>query len=609
MTTNKLMLVALVVSGLFAISNSDAEAQCPAVGADTGCGIVITVTDSGATAVATGQGPYDSVEDTLIGVINNSKVPISSIVLSSNLPIFGFDADGIDTFGVAGNASDSTGYGGPNAFFTNISSDQTSGEVDFINKIPANGGTDFFSLEDAIDAATACTDIINNSIMSQSSGKNICATFTPNQSETLTQAAQLCGFTNFDWVQQITVQFDPSTFYARNLNGAFDSTISGNVRLTSKRVPWSDPPQGGGYAQGFGGDATPDNSYPFYYDASGEVVQHESGTPEANCTLPVATGVVLSMHDAPSDGCLPGGSDNGKANCKDQLLAPHATAEPMGSFGGYSTHLAGVNADGSATDLGIGFTWTSNNNGSTGGVSIKKTDLPADNKGTGGATITSVTETSNFGGISITGVNSSPPPTPTALKSGKSCNGAFTGTFHGNVTVSAGQNCSFTGGYVSGSVQVNGGSLALSGALIGGSVKIAGNCTKKGKSRSCTGGTFSIGPSTVVDGNLQVTSLPAGSAQDRICGTTVYGNLQVLGNASPIQIGASDPTSCLGNSVPGVSKKGGKKSGGSLMVENNTGATTVFGNAIGATLQCSSNSSITGGTDTAHKKTGQCSAF
>lgn len=46
-----------------------AKAQCPAVGLDTGCGAVITITNTGATVSSAGQLPYDGIEDTLIGIV------------------------------------------------------------------------------------------------------------------------------------------------------------------------------------------------------------------------------------------------------------------------------------------------------------------------------------------------------------------------------------------------------------------------------------------------------------------------------------------------------------------------------------------------------------
>jgi hypothetical protein len=91
-------------------------------------------------------GPYDGVEDTYFGVINNSSKVINLLDLSSTLSIGAFDGDGIDTYGVPGNANDTTGYGGPDAWFSNNLG--TSLTVNFIAGISAGGGTDIFSLEE-----------------------------------------------------------------------------------------------------------------------------------------------------------------------------------------------------------------------------------------------------------------------------------------------------------------------------------------------------------------------------------------------------------------------------------------------------------------------------
>ncbi len=48
-----------------------ASAECPGFGADTSCGSIITITQTGATVTQTGMGPYDGSDDTLIGVVNN----------------------------------------------------------------------------------------------------------------------------------------------------------------------------------------------------------------------------------------------------------------------------------------------------------------------------------------------------------------------------------------------------------------------------------------------------------------------------------------------------------------------------------------------------------
>ncbi len=116
---------------------------------------IVTFTDNGFSTVrnpvySTDPGPYDGSDDTYFGVINNSSKAISGFNLSIPASdIGGFDGDGIDEanyLNIPHNAQDTSGYGGPNAFFTNISADLSSLTVNFITPI-AVGGTDVFSLE------------------------------------------------------------------------------------------------------------------------------------------------------------------------------------------------------------------------------------------------------------------------------------------------------------------------------------------------------------------------------------------------------------------------------------------------------------------------------
>src|SRR5436190_2209535 len=139
-----LVVPASMVVTLFAAGAAQAQI-CPAVGADIDCGSIITITDAQTTVVSTGQGPFDGVEDTMVGVVNNSSQPVSTIGLRSIVTIFGFDGDGLSLFGVPGNALDATGYGGPNAFFSDINPGLTDGTISFITPIAAHGGTAFFS--------------------------------------------------------------------------------------------------------------------------------------------------------------------------------------------------------------------------------------------------------------------------------------------------------------------------------------------------------------------------------------------------------------------------------------------------------------------------------
>jgi hypothetical protein len=101
------------------------------------------------------QGPYDAVEDTYLGVVNQSSKSINSINLNGGtLDIFGFDGDGYDVAaGIAANAKDTSwgGYGGPAGYFTGISGN--TGTVDFIGGVAPNGGIAYFTLEENIVGA------------------------------------------------------------------------------------------------------------------------------------------------------------------------------------------------------------------------------------------------------------------------------------------------------------------------------------------------------------------------------------------------------------------------------------------------------------------------
>jgi hypothetical protein len=241
------------------------------------------------------------------------------------------------------------------------------------------------------------------------------------------------------------------------------------------------------------------------------------------------------------------------------------------------------------------------------------------------------------GTLTITFTGSVPP-------SGTACNGAYTGTFQGNLTVAKGQNCVFVGGGASGNVTETGGNVTLSGATVGGNVTVSG-------------GTFSIGPSTNIKGNLQIQSIPSASVTNQVCATTVGGNLQFQSNGTSVLIG-SGSSSCAGNVIKGslqvlsntapITLDGNTVSGalqvqsnsaavtidtntvsGALQVQSNSGATMLDGNTVGqslqdqsntgptqvisnvitGTLQCQSNTSITGSGNTATSKQGQCAKF
>jgi hypothetical protein len=160
---------------------------------------------------------------------------------------------------------------------------------------------------------------------------------------------------------------------------------------------------------------------------------------------------------------------------------------------------------------------------------------------------------------------------------------------------------------VTGAVTQHGGTLILLNANIGGAVQVT------------SGGSFTINASTI-GGTLQVTSLPTGTTVNQVCGTHVKGSLQLTSNGAAIHVG--EATGCAGNTIDGslqVTSNSaqtlliGNHVGGSLQDNSNvttvTPAKQVTNNIITSALQCSGNSSIVGGGNTASVKQGQCSTF
>lgn len=99
--------IILVAFGTYA--SAAAFTQCPATGSDTtGCELLITVTSVNGSGAATAfsvatsspdQGPYDAVEDTLIGITNTASASLKSIFLTGGAGsgAFSFDGDGACT--------------------------------------------------------------------------------------------------------------------------------------------------------------------------------------------------------------------------------------------------------------------------------------------------------------------------------------------------------------------------------------------------------------------------------------------------------------------------------------------------------------------------------
>jgi hypothetical protein len=166
---------------------------------------------------------------------------------------------------------------------------------------------------------------------------------------------------------------------------------------------------------------------------------------------------------------------------------------------------------------------------------------------------------------------------------GPNCSVTYNSNFTGNLVISSGLTCIINGS-VTGNVTENGGGLYTSNATIGGNLQITG------------GGTFSMA-ATAVNGDVQIQNIPAGSAQNQICGTKVKGNLTFHNNGTAVAIGTTS-ASCLGNTI-----------GNDLQINNNVASVQVSDDAVTGNLQCQNNSVITGGGDTAKSLQGQCASF
>jgi hypothetical protein len=158
-----LAVFAAMAFGLPAVSTTPPFTECPAIGSDTGCQILVVINPGGGISIYgdNSQGPYDGSEDALIGVFNNSGATVPSLNLTG-LGIFGFDGDGICTFkpftgsGYCSGTyyqTDPGDYAGPTTTFSNVSGNGNSGTVVFTGGL-ASGASTYFSLEGALTAGS-----------------------------------------------------------------------------------------------------------------------------------------------------------------------------------------------------------------------------------------------------------------------------------------------------------------------------------------------------------------------------------------------------------------------------------------------------------------------
>jgi len=138
--------------------------QCPPIGMSASCGVLIEFTDTGTNIfVDPTVPPYDGVEDTLVGVLNDSSAPVPNVTLAgtgvTGVPIFSLDGDGLCagfTGSPPGCPFGPTGYEGPGTSFSGISPDMTTGTVNFTPSL-APGASAYFSLEDKLSGTSFTT--------------------------------------------------------------------------------------------------------------------------------------------------------------------------------------------------------------------------------------------------------------------------------------------------------------------------------------------------------------------------------------------------------------------------------------------------------------------
>ena len=189
---------------------------------------------------------------------------------------------------------------------------------------------------------SSCESIVNGAVKTFTSNNGITmnAIFIPNFQLSLDEAAKLCGYDHFNWVQYITDIPSPNPFRAINNPQKALST------------PFLDPPLGGyTYQSAEGGDDT----LPYYLGENG---------PTASELQTSSTKTQLSFDDSPAWGNLP---------AKQSINFLSALVGTLGN-GKFDTLYA--------------WNWKTTFNGTSGGISRIKNIMPVDShSGTGGITI------------------------------------------------------------------------------------------------------------------------------------------------------------------------------------------------------------------------------
>jgi hypothetical protein len=415
----------------------------------------------------------------------------------------------------------------------------------------------------------------------------------------LSQALQICQqYTAFDWQQVV---------------GATPATVKNVSGLSFGPAPpaFLDPPPGGYAYQLLTQPFKVNPANPFYddtdpNDATWGLPNFEATTanPEITCEIGGMTGSdpnTLCFADSPQLSIL-------------TFLS--SLVSGGGFYQGFTTSLVGIKSGGSGNpnstfDTLYHWSWVSNYvSDAAGGVTKVSNPFPVDSPGAGGVTV-----------LDINGV-----PSVVALSSGTTCNGNFDGTFSGNVTISAGQNCTFTPSCeITGNVTIDGGSFNLPCTVDGnvtengGSLILEPGAQVKGNVQISQASTVTLAHA-LIGGNLQIQNLAGGLAQGTVCGVQVNGNLQVQNNASSMEIGGTTQQNCIGNTVGGNLQVQNNTAAvsidyntiaGALHIDNDSATTDVSGNSVGKDLECQNDNSVTyvAPNMVSGQAQGQCAAF
>ncbi|WP_018762361.1 hypothetical protein [Arthrobacter sp. 135MFCol5.1] len=99
-------------------------------------------------------GPYDGADDTLVGVVNNSRTSVPAITVKGpGTGLSLFDGDGLCTFAAGSCPNGPTGYEGPGTTLVTDPSLPDAAEVDFSGAGLAPQATSYFSLEGVLSSA------------------------------------------------------------------------------------------------------------------------------------------------------------------------------------------------------------------------------------------------------------------------------------------------------------------------------------------------------------------------------------------------------------------------------------------------------------------------